>query len=590
MRSRTVFLTVLAIQLGLFAAYGIHRTSLGVDFTDEGAYLAWPMRLALGETPFTSELMTLIRPFEVYLAPLFQLHPGITLYEFRLLGWTLHLAACGVFAGWLFRLGAGPLLAPLVAASPFFICHIFGLAPPSYNGVSGDSFLIALALLGHCRLDGENSSRATGVGAGLALFLATFAHPGLGAVAALLLGWELWRHGLVGNTRHRRPTATNLALLVFLGGWVAFAAYFAASGAMATWLGRLALSRSFAATSLNDPATFFTQLAAFPFKYTPQAVGFTALAVLVLAFTVMAARHRDGRFREAAGGACVVGCAALPLATWWTHPAYLNPALAQSTLLLGAGWLAGRWATADQNEREVAGLALVAVLASLVYGTLTYNFGPHRSWTSGSLALPFAFGTLLTLQLPRLPAQRSIPTLATRAVVALLLGAGTAGSAWNHYQSVYRDGPPEELTTPYRLAKFRGIVSTAERVAAVEALHAYLAPKLTRGEPFLAFDNCPMLYYLFDVRPAYGLAWATRYSLSPAALDQLNREFQAGPLPRYAIRNLVSLASTVWATAPTIDYSNYRLNETLLAQYEPDRTIFPFEIWRRREPSTAPKP
>jgi hypothetical protein len=588
MRPRTLFTAVLTVQLALFAAYGVHRLHLGVDFTDEGAYLAWPMRMLFGERPFTSELMTMIKPVEVYLAPLFRILPGITLYEFRLIGWACHVTACGVFAVWLFRLGAGPVLAPFIAGTPFFISHIFGLAPPSYNTLSGDGLLVGFSLLGCCWLDRERAGRTTGILAGAALFIATFAHPGLGAVAAFLLSRELWRHGLLGNVRRHQPTASNVAWLVFLGFWIVFAVYFAASGALTDWWARLALTRSFAVSSFNEgPINFLLQLVFFPFRHTPHAIIVTIGALVTAGMLALAARFRSSWFLGKATRFAALAGAGIPLLGWWTNPAYLTDAFAQATLVLITFCLVSRSTWPAGEEREAAMLVAAALLAGLVYATLTYNFGPHRSWISGILGLPFGFGTALVLLLRSSGAKLVWPGQVSLA--AVLLG-GAAGAMQNHYHSVYRDGAPEELTTPYRLAKFRGLVSTAERVAAVEQLHAYLAPKLTRGEPFLAFDNCPMLYYLFDVRPAYGLAWATRYSMSPAALDQLNREFQAGPLPRYAIRSLVSLASTVWATAPKTDYSNYGLNETLLAHYEPDRTIFPFEIWRLRESGAAPKP
>jgi hypothetical protein len=89
-----------------------------------------------------------------------------------------------------------------------------------------------------------------------------------------------------------------------------------------------------------------------------------------------------------------------------------------------------------------------------------------------------------------------------------------------------------------------------------------------------------MLYYLFDAMPAYGLTWATRHSLSPATLLQLNRELNAKPLPKYAIRTLVDVSNPVWGIAPRTSYDHYPLNETVVANYELERTIFPFEIWR----------
>ena len=66
----------------------------------------------------------------------------------------------------------------------------------------------------------------------------------------------------------------------------------------------------------------------------------------------------------------------------------------------------------------------------------------------------------------------------------------------------------------------------------------------------------------------------------PAALRRLNQEFESRPLPRYAIRTLVDPSDAVWSTAKRINYDNYPLNQTVMANYELEQTIFPFEIWR----------
>jgi hypothetical protein len=76
------------------------------------------------------------------------------------------------------------------------------------------------------------------------------------------------------------------------------------------------------------------------------------------------------------------------------------------------------------------------------------------------------------------------------------------------------------------------------------------------------------------------MTWAVRYTQTRSTLQQLDRELNAKPLPRYAIRTIVNLANVTWATAPHTDYGNYPLNDTLLTHYVLEKTIFPFEIWR----------
>ncbi len=134
----------LAAFVLVYFCYGLHRFSLGLDLTDEGAQLAWPWSIHLGEEPFASELMTLPRPVEVYLGHLFQLHPGATVFEIRMLGWSLHLVGFGVLALYLFRLVGRAAPALLLASIPLFACNIFGNPVPNYNTVSANFLLMAL--------------------------------------------------------------------------------------------------------------------------------------------------------------------------------------------------------------------------------------------------------------------------------------------------------------------------------------------------------------------------------------------------------------------------------------------------------------
>src|SRR5688572_11542694 len=133
MRFTKSFVVFLGASLLLYSCYGLHRFTLGVDFTDEGVFVSLPMRILFGEKLFASELLTLLRPVSNFLFILYKLDPGITLYEVRLLGWSVHLVAVAILSVYVFRLSGAPFQSLLIASVPLFACHVFGLAPPSYN-------------------------------------------------------------------------------------------------------------------------------------------------------------------------------------------------------------------------------------------------------------------------------------------------------------------------------------------------------------------------------------------------------------------------------------------------------------------------
>jgi len=578
MTSSRRFAAALAGFLLLYFVYGLHRLSLGVDFTDEGVYLAWPLRTLFGEPPFAGDPLLALRPLFNHLSVIHRIYPDVSVYDFRLLGWVIHLGAFAVLAWSLFRLSGAVFRNLLIASVPFFVCHIFGLAVPSYNSISSDFLLIALSLLSLASHEGTQHPLALHLAAGLALFVATLAHPGLGLVAAVIGLNEIFRRNLIQNLLSRRPTASNAGFLAFAGCWLTYLLHFVATGALSVWLERSALYHSARVASLEgNSGRFFLALLIYPFTYDFLAIVFSVAALAAIA--VLAWLAHTGR--QVAAGTTAAFLALLLLIalirTFSFNADRLPVAFAMVSLVVIAVHvlrLGGPALAAGPNLRV---LLAASAVGALLYATLTFYFSPLRSWVSGILALPFAFavGLALLLRAPTGPFAPLVRMLSTAVLVlAVVCVAG------EHYRFIYRDGSPALLTASFRAPKFRHLRSTPDRTQAVDTLYDYLHPKLARGEPLIAFDDCPMLYFLFDAQPVYGLTWAVRYTQSSTALAGFDRELRSRPLPRYAIRTLVDLSHPVWSMAPRTNYDNYPLNATVTGSYQLERTIFPFEVWR----------
>jgi hypothetical protein len=326
-------------------------------------------------------------------------------------------------------------------------------------------------------------------------------------------------------------------------------------------------------------------LGIFPFSYSRIAIFFVTTALLIACAQYIFAR---GKRVEQAGSAAAILAFILLVAivcTFSYELHFLSTCFAMVSLLLVAIHCLGPIVSPLRIDPEVRFLMAISATAAVLCATTTFYFSPHRSWLSGILPLPFAFAVGLTLLLRPQP-RRSQSLLRVITTAALVLAVACV--ACEHYRFIYRDSPSAHLVATFRVPKFRHIRSTFERTQVIDALYDHLHPKIARGESFLAFDDVPMLYYLFDARPTYGLTWATRWTLNQASIQELDREFKAQPLPNYAIRALVDVAHTVWSTAPRTNYDNYPLNETLLANYERERTIFPFEVWRLKTNAGAP--
>jgi hypothetical protein len=584
MRSHRAFLACLIGFLVLYLGYGWQRFSLGLDFTDEGAYLAWPIRTLFGEKPFSSELLTLLRPVEVFLFVPFKLHPEMTLFEFRLMGWIIHLMSFGCLAFYLFRLCSMPVLSCLIASLPLFVSHIFGIASPSYNTLSSDFLLVALSLKGLASLP-DSHSRTFEALSGASLFVATFSHPALGLIGAIIVSREILFRKLASNLVQRRLLPSNLGALVFVGCWIALLLYLFMTGVLETWQQRLGIVRALSEKSLpGSPFEFYRELFAFPFIYSSRAFVMSAAAVVALLASKYFYRRSAVHSGHAALALAVIVAAGIVL-TFANEPENLTSVLVLfSALLFGALLLTPPRSPEISANAEPRFLMMLSLGSALIYATFTFYFSAHRSWVSGCLGLPFAFATGLALTTRTAVLHAPI----ARPVIPALLSVAVLCVALSHYDHIQRDARPHELLASFELPKLKRIKSTPARVETIETLYAYLKPRLARGQELLVYDDCPMLYYILDARPAYGLAWAVRYTQSEATLARLDVEFRSRPLPLYAVRTLVDVSQVDWARAPRTRYENYPINETVLANYEVEKTIFPFEIWKLRSPTQPP--
>jgi hypothetical protein len=575
------FYLYLIFFLAAFFFYGFYKACLGMDFTDEGAYLAWPLRLLFGEKLFSSEIVTLVRPMELLLIWPLRLHPSMTLFEWRMLGWTGHLTAFFLLSLWLFRAGNPPLQSLLIAAIPCYGDNALAIGTPSYNTISSDSLLIFFVLW---TLPGRSGARS-GVGlqivAGFCLFIATVVYPSL-----IILGPAVLAVGLI-SYRFDKDAAgatvsplTSLACpIVFFAGWLLLAIGLYFSGSADLWAKRLPLI--LASTPLNaaqsHPLQFYRELFAYLVSFSPLSPPYAGLAVATTAGVIVF--QRKGSIASGERVSVLFGIVSVAglLVFYPKEPYYLTSFLTLAGLATSIVYLSIStrldW---SQNSRLQCAVSL-GIVATMIYASSTHYFTPWRSWVSGAFGLPFCF----SVSLSRLLSPAGERSFFRRFGSAAVLTAAVIVLACANFNNVYRDGCPGRLSAEFSgVPKLAHIKSAPMRVASIERLYVYLKPKLVYGEPLLVYDDCPLLYFILDAKPAYGLAWAVRFNVPPATLLALNREFTSRPLPRFAVRAMIDVSYDDWDGAPAENFQNYPLNDSVMAHYKLDKTIFPFEIWR----------
>lgn len=139
------FIIVLLIFSFVFAA-GYIRSTKGINFTDEGFYIASAMRYSFGDIPFKDEFMTHLFPFDKVVAPVFFLFPDITLLQIRLVGVGFNILTLLVFC-LLISKYINPIIAALLCSLMFFLNHFWGISSPSYNSLASNFGILSFTCL-----------------------------------------------------------------------------------------------------------------------------------------------------------------------------------------------------------------------------------------------------------------------------------------------------------------------------------------------------------------------------------------------------------------------------------------------------------
>lgn len=577
MHLKNKFFLILALSLGIYGLYGVKRATLGVDFTDEGVYVSHPLRLLFGETLFSSEITTLTKPYELILFLVLKLRPSATLFELRLYGWALHLTAFALLSAALFMISRAPFLSVGSASIPLFISNSVGLITPSYNTISSDMLVCFLGLRVISIYSHSRWRFFTSIMAGFALFIAVLCYPPLLLVAAFSLAAGITLFLLKDKISTPDPIFGVGSTLGFAAGSIIFITYLAASGAATHWFQRVPMAFGFALTSIRiNPVRFYAALfdtLAWHNNLHRLYSIVAILAPLVLWFRRVA--RQNDQWHWISHLFALFSLLSLFLQFFFDY--YYLPTF---FYLVSIG-MALVYLSVPSNDRTANGCLIrqclwASILASVIYATSTYYFNPYHSLKIGSFGLPFCFGLSMT----RLVSISNFKFRFHKVCLTVILGALLVSLGIFHYHCISRDAPPSRLTATFSIPKLRYIKSTDERVQGIETLYRYMKPRIIYGEPLVVYDDCPLIYYLLDAKPAYGLTWARQTDISVETLDRLDQELKTRPLPRYAIREMVDVSQSGWRTLPRVHYDHYPLNMTIMANYELEKSLFPFEVWR----------
>jgi len=473
-------------------------------------------------------------------------------------------------------------VAGTASAASFFISFAWPstIATPNYKSLSSDGLLLFLCLFYATERWRFSSASLARCGAGAALLIAIVCYPPLiliGLLTALFEVIEFYRARGVSRREVFRYLGTTATALVF---GLLLLGYLWRDGGVSRWLDRVSMAGNLSLTSIRGHgAAFYGGLFS---DIVTKTTGFRqyVIGAFVLGLGAILAPARVFNKTRIAVLLIVQVYSIFLIIAHYRGDSYVQhfffpTAYCLVSLGLAMVFVIDQWRTAEERNDAARFCLFLALAGTMVYCTSTFFFDYYYSWNSGLLGLPFAFSFITAVNLGR--AAASLKTWLIMAGLSLCLL--TLVAARYNYEGVRRDAEPARLTARFVIPPLRGIRSSPQRVEAVETLYAYLRPLLMRDNRLLIFDDAPMLYWILNAKPAYGLSWAANGNLSDATRSRLLTEFLEGPPPRYAIRTLASMKDPDWLQAPRNPYpADYRLNNCVDSLYRVDRVIYPFEI------------
>ena len=250
------------------------------------------------------------------------------------------------------------------------------------------------------------------------------------------------------------------------------------------------------------------------------------------------------------------------LRAWFVPAVLVATGFATATKLL-------RGARDARTRTEVALFVFGALLFS---GALSRPDDTHFAFAAPPVLLLLA-GRLEEAALALASAKHRLAGAAGLLFGAAALAPWAGIGLWNAISLVT---PVPEAYRPLDLARGGGALLPAPFAASLEAITRAIQLRVAPGEPFWAFPNEALLYFLAD-RPQ-----ATRYPLGLFAVTRAQRQELVADLertrPRYA---------AVYLYAPRVDDIPYdvalpELLAYLTTHYEPEESFGSFALWRRK--------
>jgi len=569
-------LSVIVLLILIFYAY--IKASKGLDLTDEGMYIATPMRYALGDIPFRDEIMNVFRPFDIIITPLYLLWPAISLFEIRMVGSGLYLFSLILLFFLLARYGNKIFIA-LSCGIVFLINCFYGIYTPSYNSLSCIFSLVAMVLwLWSCMEYNRSKRVILSISGGLFLGLAVMSYFPMAALAILPFAFFLLSYLFYSEYQHV-GFASGLFISSCIISIMLFGFIIIYAGLWPDFLEKLYMATS--TTELVTTLAVLDKLVDLGnglfCVVKPGIIYFGALLACLVAMFRLRKMVLLSRI--------IIVCIIVVMTLYYFYKYPVERLYFSMSLLMSVTSL---FLPVPNNiPKSWKLIRLGTVLWGLIL-VLIYAVSATGSWGTGvqGTAVLFSVGMLSFFVHNGLLLEKSGKTVWNCLGIFVLTVFFMAGMKYN-YNNIYRDSEVSNLITPFRHHKLRGIYSTPGKVKVIEEVLSYLERRVRPGDLMLAYNYIPMLYFLTDTRPSYGAAWARDDWPLSVKKKLLEEMISKKRIPEYCIRMLTSSAYADWNKVVTYDENSF-LHNYVTMNYQLEKVIYPFEILRyNKEPGSG---
>lgn len=600
---RTGQYVLAVLWLSVLLGFKYWYASRGIDLIDEGMWLSTSLRYALGDLPFRDEIQNAPRPFDVLVSVVFRIHPTATLLQMRCLGLFIEFIGLGSLFLFVSRYAA-PLYVAALCTTVSLLHDAHGLMSPSYNLLSEVFGICALILWLSACVSRDSVTRTTNAllsGILLLLCVATY----LPLIALLLVPVV----AIVQALQKARGTArsflnpTLLMIAVFVLGGVGLVIAMHTTGIWDDFQSGLRLVANTKKKLMDDGSPNGQQPAApWDMLWTlPQATA--AFLISKLSSATLGTTLYQKILAGIAGGSLLFliwkTCRDrrfLPLLLIALLVSTLTPIPLKFRLLFlsaTVGVLGFLPVTDDTRSPGVSASWRLIRRYMLYWGfcmAAVYLFTSGSTTATRSVVVLLVVGLAALMRvvssqeltLLRLKERRACIVILWATVVPLFL----FGLDYDGQKALYTtvDDQAGNLTASFVSPRLAGIRSTPEKVAILDELLASLEKILQPGDYLLAYPKLPLLHFLTSTRPATNVTWIDlRYS---EGLQNLIVEYMLrfDRIPEVCVK-ITSDSRGDWAShAIPIESSHLPIDRFVRENFYLDRTIAPFEIWRRNSP------